>query len=115
MPTLPPAEQWVGAQLVDAMRVVEEQIALRVHHDGLANIMSQPEFRHSEDVQRILESLERGTALSALVPYVMNSNGVHVIIGSENKVDELRECSIVIARYGFSGEVVGILGVLGPT
>ena len=41
--------------------------------------------------------------------------GVTVSIGSENDVDELRDCSIVVAPYRVDGEVAGTVGVLGPT
>ncbi|NMB59772.1 MAG: HrcA family transcriptional regulator, partial [Chloroflexi bacterium] len=40
--------------------------------------------------------------------------GVHVIIGGEGAWEELRQCSIVLARYGAPGQVTGTLGVLGP-
>ena len=36
-------------------------------------------------------------------------------IGSENDVDELRDCSIVLAPYVVEGEPAGTVGVLGPT
>ena len=36
-------------------------------------------------------------------------------IGSENPIDELRDCSIVVAPYRVDGEVAGTVGVLGPT
>jgi heat-inducible transcriptional repressor len=38
-----------------------------------------------------------------------------VSIGSENQLDELRDCSIVLAPYAVEGQVSGIVGVLGPT
>ena len=41
--------------------------------------------------------------------------GPTVRIGSENPIDELRDCSIVVAPYRVDGEVAGTVGVLGPT
>jgi heat-inducible transcriptional repressor len=41
--------------------------------------------------------------------------GVQVLIGGEGAWDELRECSIVLTRYGSPNILTGILGVLGPT
>jgi heat-inducible transcriptional repressor len=37
-----------------------------------------------------------------------------VLIGGEGEWDELRQCSMVIARYGVPGMATGTLGVLGP-
>ena len=42
-------------------------------------------------------------------------HGVNVSIGSENDVDELRDCSIVLAPYEVDGSLAGTVGVLGPT
>jgi heat-inducible transcriptional repressor len=36
------------------------------------------------------------------------------LIGGEGEWDELRQCSMVIARYGVPGMATGTLGVLGP-
>ena len=40
--------------------------------------------------------------------------GVHVLIGGEGTWDELRQCSLVLARYGAPGLATGTIGVLGP-
>ncbi len=46
----------------------------------------------------------------------INSNigGLQVLIGGEGGWEELRQCSMVIARYGVPGMATGALGVLGP-
>ncbi len=41
--------------------------------------------------------------------------GVNVSIGSENEIEELRDCAIVLAPYRVEGEFAGTVGVLGPT
>jgi heat-inducible transcriptional repressor len=46
---------------------------------------------------------------------VLASNGVQVIIGGENSADEMREYSVVLARYGVENAIAGVLGVIGPT
>jgi len=43
-----------------------------------------------------------------------NIGGVQVVIGGEGTWDELRQCSVVLARYGQNGIMSGTLGVLGP-
>ena len=48
---------------------------------------------------------------------VMNTEigGVQVVIGGEGIWEELRDCSMVLARYGVPGLATGMLGILGPT
>jgi len=40
--------------------------------------------------------------------------GVQVLIGGEGTWEDLRQCSMVLARYGTPGLATGTLGVLGP-
>jgi heat-inducible transcriptional repressor len=63
---------------------------------------------------RILE--ERSLLEDLLTRTVMTSNvgGVQVLIGGEGTWEELRDFSMVLARYGAPGLATGTLGVLGP-
>jgi heat-inducible transcriptional repressor len=51
----------------------------------------------------------------SLVRDLLDEEGSRVSIGSENPLDELRDCSIVVAPYTVDGEIAGTVGVLGPT
>ena len=42
-------------------------------------------------------------------------SGNAVIIGGENEWDEMKDVSLVVARYGQEGKIGGLLGVIGPT
>ncbi len=44
-----------------------------------------------------------------------HSSGMQIFIGEESGYQALDECSIVTAPYHSDGEVLGILGVIGPT
>ena len=52
--------------------------------------------------------------LSQTVLHRSSIGGVQVLIGGEGIWDALRQCSIVLARYGTPGLATGTLGVLGP-
>jgi heat-inducible transcriptional repressor len=47
----------------------------------------------------------------AISPHV---GGIQVVIGGENSWQELKDCSMVLARYGVAGYATGAMGVLGP-
>jgi heat-inducible transcriptional repressor len=88
-----------------------------VYLDGLTNVLAEPEFSGSEDARRALRLLEERPLLEDLLARtVMTSSigGVQVLIGGEGTWEELRQCSIVLARYGSPGLATGTLGVLGP-
>ena len=73
------------------------------------------EFAQTGRVRQVLEILQSGKGLSPLIPQALASNGVQVVIGGEHDQHEMREYSVVLSRYGISGEVAGVLGIIGPT
>jgi len=83
--------------------------------EGLRNIVTQPEFSDSREIIGIVDVVENKDALKALLPEVPNWDGVHVVIGGENREDSMRGCSMVLTLYGIPGEVKGALGIIGPT
>lgn len=81
---------------------------------GVRYIISQPEFSSNDRMLGLMDLLQPGR-FAAVLPEAVTEEGVQVIIGSENKEDIMRDCSVVLARYGIPGEASGALGVLGPT
>ena len=118
---LPPQLDPVGKEI---LTVVQEEMALSdklitgdIYLDGMTNILAEPEFAESEEARHALKLLEERSLLEDLLARtIMTSTigGVQVLIGGEGTWDELRQCSIVLARYGSSGILTGTLGVLGP-
>jgi len=99
------------------MRRNSESGSGEIYTDGLTNVLSEPEFAESDDARRALKIFEERSSLQDLLARTtINSNigGLQVLIGGEGGWDELRQCSMVIARYGVPGMATGALGVLGP-
>ena len=109
-------EQEVLRLVAEIMHKSEAFSAWDVHRDGIANVLAEPEFAHSDSARQALRVLEERTYLEeflakAVAPTV---GGVQVVIGGENAWQELKECSMVLARYGVPGYATGALGGLGP-
>ncbi|HLF75773.1 MAG TPA: heat-inducible transcriptional repressor HrcA [Anaerolineales bacterium] len=99
------------------MRRTAGQVSGEIYTDGLSNVLSEPEFVESDEARRALKLFEkRSTLQDLLARTVSNSSvgGLQVLIGGEGEWEELRQCSIVLARYGVPGLATGTLGVLGP-
>jgi heat-inducible transcriptional repressor len=99
------------------MRQADERVSGEMYVDGLTNVLSEPEFTDSGEARRTLRLFEERSALQDLLARtVMKSGvgGVQVLIGGESAWEELRQCSMVLARYGVPGLATGTLGVLGP-
>jgi heat-inducible transcriptional repressor len=88
-----------------------------IYRDGITNVLAQPEFAQSESARNALRLLEERSFLEEVLANVLSPNvgGVQVVIGGEGGWEELRECSMVLTRYGAPGYATGALGVVGPT
>lgn len=94
----------------------QESVALGdVFRDGVREVLSQPEFSRSERILELIDVLEQRTLSSAIPVRELNDEGINVVIGAENQHEAMRECSIVVARYGVEGGPSGVVAVLGPT
>ena len=107
-------EAEVTGRILDLMHSYEVQRSREIYRDGLAYILRQPEFIEIDRARQIVQVLEQGRALEAIFREAQSANGVRVIIGTEGKWDEIRDCSMILSRYGLPGEANGVLGVLGP-
>lgn len=82
---------------------------------GASRLAAEHEaFPTAESAAKLLEMLEHQVVVVSLVEQLLD-RGLTVSIGSENQLDELRDCSIVLAPYSYEGHPAGIVGVLGPT
>jgi heat-inducible transcriptional repressor len=110
-------EQDIITLLVQDMKRTSESASGEIYTDGLTNVLGEPEFAESDEARwamRLFE--ERSTLQDLLARASTNSSvgGLQVLIGGEGGWEELRQCSMVIARYGAPGLATGTLGVLGP-
>ena len=66
-------------------------------------------------LRELFDLFEHKTALLQLLDSSNHAEGVHNFIGGESGIAPLDECSVVAAPYEIDGQVVGTLGVIGPT
>src|SRR5438093_324513 len=116
VPTGNPAADELGRQARDALSTRGDHEPVDPLYIGGASRLAaeQEAFATTATASRLLELLEHQVELVALVQELL-AQGPTVSIGSENSLDDLRDCSIVVAPYRVDGEVAGTVGVLGPT
>ena len=88
-----------------------------VYRDGLSNVLAEPEFAEAGAARRALRVFEERSLLEDLLTRTVLTDAVgdvQVLIGGEGTWEELRDCSMVLSRYGVPGLATGTLGVLGP-
>lgn len=83
---------------------------------GEANLLRTPDLATDMDrLRKLFGMFEQKTELLQLLDIGQNAAGVQIYIGSESGVAPLDECTVITAPYARDGEVVGTLGVIGPT
>jgi heat-inducible transcriptional repressor len=87
----------------------------RVHAEGQANILKQPEFQDARRAQPVLSALEHDDLIEDLLGEGQEAGQVRVKIGAENRREEMRDCSVVAATYYVAERPAGVLGIIGPT
>ncbi|HWQ37369.1 MAG TPA: heat-inducible transcriptional repressor HrcA [Burkholderiales bacterium] len=68
-----------------------------------------------QSLRKLFELFEQKTSLLQLLDLSTRAQGVQIFIGGESGLVPLDDCSIVTAPYEADGQVVGTLGVIGPT
>jgi heat-inducible transcriptional repressor len=66
-------------------------------------------------LRQLFELFEQRTGLMQLLDLSTRAEGVQVFIGGESGIAPLDECSVVAAPYEVDGQVLGTIGVIGPT
>ncbi len=71
-------------------------------------------FQAVEQVQAVLSILEQSYMLVSILQEVVDQ-GLTVSIGTENRLEPLAGCSLVVTPFEADGDGVGTIGILGPT
>ncbi|MGI6036738.1 MAG: heat-inducible transcriptional repressor HrcA [Limnochordia bacterium] len=87
----------------------------KVYLDGAIHLFDQPEFKDVDRARLLLEALEERERLLNICSEVSRDSGVVVRIGEENNWTEMQDCSLITATYTLHGQVIGVVGVIGPT
>ncbi len=104
---------WVIKELQHADSLISGELFL----DGITNVMAEPEFNDSDEARRTLKVFEERSMLQDVIERSIQNGdegSVQVLIGGDGAWEELKNCSIVLSKYGAPGVAFGTVGVLGP-
>ena len=83
---------------------------------GQANLIDETTAEDLERVRKLLDELEDRQEIARLLEGARDAPGCRIFIGSENRMFALSGSSVIAAPYrGAQGQVVGVVGVIGPT
>jgi heat-inducible transcriptional repressor len=82
---------------------------------GQTNLMDFRELSDVDKLRRLFEAFNRQRDMLHILDQCLYADGVQLFIGKESGYAVLDECSVVTAPYSVDDDVVGVLGVIGPT
>ncbi|GMR18648.1 MAG: heat-inducible transcriptional repressor HrcA [Gammaproteobacteria bacterium] len=82
---------------------------------GESNLIDIPELGDTKILRRLFEAFTTKRDLAHLLDQSLRCAGVKIFIGNESGYEALEECSVVTAPYKMNDNIVGTLGVVGPT
>lgn len=96
----------------EAMADSQEQVVI----SGERNLLTVQDFSSDMgSLRKLFDLFEQKTQLMRLLDVSSRAEGVRIYIGGESMVVPFEELSVVSAPYEVNGQVVGTLGVIGPT
>jgi heat-inducible transcriptional repressor len=108
------------ASLMQAAVQVSSEALIQAQDDvvisGERNLLSVSDFAGDmSHLRNAFELFEQKTQLMRLLDISSRAEGIRIYIGGESQTVPFEELSVVSAPYEVDGQIVGTLGVIGPT
>jgi heat-inducible transcriptional repressor len=82
---------------------------------GLSWVLELPDFADLQKIKELSKAIEDKHTIIKLLDKLSELDGVQIIIGSENSLDEMKDFSVVVSAYKEENKPVGVIGIIGPT
>jgi len=115
------ARETMNHRMMVAIEMAQKAFPAVSEHDddfvvaGQTNLMGYGELSDMERLRELFEAFRSKRDILYLLDQCLGADGVQIFIGEESGYNVLDECSVVTAPYEQDGEVIGVLGVIGPT
>jgi len=83
--------------------------------DGQMNLLLDSHFNEQSSVRLLIDAFDQKGAIMKVLDDSMKQKGVRIFIGNENDFKQLQGCSLITASYRNKQNVLGSIGVVGPT
>jgi len=82
---------------------------------GETNLMGFSELSDMDRLKGLFDAFSQKRGIIHLLDKCLEADGVQIYIGEESGYQAFDHCSLVTSPYSVNDEVVGVLGVIGPT
>jgi heat-inducible transcriptional repressor len=96
------------------MNALDQRIEEPIYREGIEELTREPEFSSPAKMRELFRFFYDDSSIRSILDETRLTNGIQVIIGGEGRWEELKDCSLILTRYGVREKALGVLGVLGP-
>jgi heat-inducible transcriptional repressor len=83
--------------------------------EGEANLFGYAEIANMEKLRQLFDAFEQKREVLRVLEGVSEAEGIQIFIGEESGYQVFDGCSLVASPYKVEDQVVGVLGVIGPS
>ncbi|MCL2839251.1 MAG: heat-inducible transcriptional repressor HrcA [Defluviitaleaceae bacterium] len=102
--------------------MIQAEDDVRVFTSGVKNILAFPEFADIRKAEIIFQAFEDreslfailGAPTTAIHSKAVDFGGIQIVIGEENNLDLLKNCSLIKANYTIDNQSTGCIALIGP-
>jgi heat-inducible transcriptional repressor len=113
----------LDALMVQALEIASAAFAAEGNEEGdgdfvvagQTNLMDFDELAQMDSLRSLFDAFTEKQEILHLLDRSLEADGVQIFIGEESGYTTLKDCSVITAPYEVDSEVVGVLGVIGPT
>lgn len=108
----------VSAELIEGIKEASSNLSGEGSREiilgGRTHLLDFFGLKDMNRIRVLMELLEDEKIVAEILSGTLQEDGIQVLIGEENPLDVMRECSMVTSTYTIDGEPVGTLGIIGP-
>ena len=109
----------MNSMMMTAMQMADQVLESKQDEDfvmaGQTNLMEFQELCDIDKLRKLFDAFNQKRDILNLLDQCIHGEGIQIFIGEESGYQMLDECSMVTAPYSVDGQVMGVLGVIGPT
>jgi heat-inducible transcriptional repressor len=102
----------------NAMKICQEALSFPfsgLFVSGLSEVLELPDFADLKKIRELSKAIEDKHTIIRLLDRLSESDGVQVIIGSENSLTDLKKLSLIVSPCREGDKSIGVVGIIGPT
>ncbi len=94
---------------------ISELNGSEIYVENPQHILNYPEYHELSRARQLISLLEDKQSVKLAIEQGDSEKQINIVIGEENEIDQMKDTSLVTAKYLVGGHTLGKIGIVGPT